>query len=185
MLDIVKQTMEFYFQKMRIPKIEELNIKRKELTLTKWNCFVTLFINWEVRWASWNVSEIKNSIAEELIENTVNALIWDSRFEKVNIWELKKIKIRVDLITNRKILARTDEQAKKWEQTISRIDPVKKWIFVIKKDYEKLAIILPNIDPKLITGKDYQWILSAKLWEIFDENKYIIYEIDTKVETDY
>jgi len=185
MISIVKQTMEFYLQKMRAPLINELEISRSELTTTKWSCFVTLFLNWEIRGSAGNIKEIKNSIAEELIENTIEAMVWDSRFDKVTIWESKEIKIRVDLITNRKVLARTDDEAKKWFETISKIDPVKNWIIVIKKDYTNTATILPNIDPKLITWKDYNGILSAKLWEAFDENKYIIYQIETKVESDY
>lgn len=170
---------------MRVPKTNELQINRSELLTTKWSCFVTIFLNWEVRWWAWNIKEIKSSIAEELIENTIEAITVDKRFEKLTIWESKNIKTRIDLITNRKVLARTDEEAKKWVNTLSKIDPVKNWVIVIKKDYTKTATILPNIDPKLITGKDYMWILSAKLWETFDENNYIIYQIETKVENDY
>lgn len=185
MKNIVKQTIDFYLQKMRAPLTSELKIDRSELLTTKWSCFVTIFLNWEIRGGAWNIKEIKSSIAEELIENTIEAIVWDTRFDKLSIWESKNIKIRVDLITNRKVLARTDEEAKKSVNTLSKIDPVKNWVIVIKKDYKKTATILPNIDPKLISGKDYIWILSAKLWETFNENNYIIYKIDTKVESDY
>lgn len=181
MINIVQQTIDFYLQKIRAPEISEIKIIQTELTTTKWSCFVTLFLNGEVRGAAGNIKEIKASIAEELIENTVDAMVADSRFDKVNIWEAKNIKIRVDLITNRRVLARTDDEAKKWVETVSKIDPVKNWIIVIKKDYSKTATILPNIDPKLISWKDYTNVLSAKLGEPFDENKYIIYEIETKV----
>lgn len=185
MIKLVKQTIEFYFQKMREPKISEVNIEQEDLFLLKWSCFVTIFLNWEVRGSAGNIKEIKNSLAEEIIENTIEAISKDSRFEKLTSTESKNIKIRVDLITNRKVLARTDEEAKAKVETISKIDPVKKGIIVIKKDYTNSATILPNIDTKLISWKDYNWILSAKLNETFDENKYIIYEIETKVESDY
>ncbi|MDQ7022096.1 MAG: AMMECR1 domain-containing protein [Candidatus Gracilibacteria bacterium] len=132
-----------------------------------------------------NIKEIKNSIAEELIENTIEAIVGDSRFDKLSIGDSTSIKIRVDLITNRKVLARTDDEAKKGINTLAKIDPVKNGIIVIKKDYSNTTTILPNIDSKLITGKDYIGILSAKLGETFDENKYIIYEIETKIENDY
>jgi len=185
MISIVKQTVEFYLQKMRTPKVDELEISRSEYLTTKWSCFVTIFLNWEVRGWAGNIKEIKNSIAEELIENTIEAITKDSRFEKLTIWESKNIKIRVDLITNRKVLARTDEEAKAKIETVSKIDPIKNWIIVIKKDYTNTTTILPNIDPKIIAWKDYTNILTAKLWENFDENKYIIYEIETKQENDY
>ena len=185
MINIAKQTVDFFIQKMRVPKVEELEISRSELTTTKGSCFVTIFLNWEVRGSAGNIKEIKNSLAEEIIENTIEAISKDSRFEKLTSPESKNIKIRVDLITNRKVLARTDEEAKAKVETISKIDPVKKGIIVIKKDYTNTTTILPNIDTKLISWKDYNWILSAKLWEQFDETKYIIYEIETKVESDY
>ena len=185
MISIVKQTVEFYLQKMRAPKVDELKVSRSEYLTTKWSCFVTIFLNWEVRGSAGNIKEIKSSIAEELIENTIEAITKDSRFEKLTIWESKNIKIRVDLITNRKVLARTDEEAKAKIETVSKIDPIKNWIIVIKKDYTNTTTILPNIDPKIIAWKDYTAILTAKLWENFDENKYIIYQIETKQENDY
>ncbi len=185
MINIVKQTIDFYLTKMREPQVSELEINNTELLNARWSCFVTIFLNWEVRWASWNIKEIKNSIAEEIIANTIEAISNDKRFSKLTTTESKDIKIRVDLITNRKVLARTDEEAKAWKETISKIDPIKNWIIVIKKDYTNTATILPNIDSKLITGSDYRGILSAKLNEGFEENKYIIYEIETKVESDY
>lgn len=185
MINIVKQTIDFYLQKMREPKADELNIEKTELLNSRWSCFVTIFLNWEVRWASGNIKEIKNSIAEEIIANTIEAMTADKRFSKLSIWDSKNIKLRVDLITNRKVLARTDDEAKSWVETLSKIDPIKNWIIVIKKDYSNTATILPNIDPKIITWTDYRWILSAKLNEGFEENKYIIYEVETKVESDY
>ena len=185
MITIVKQTIDFYLEKMREPQISELNIENTELLSSKGSCFVTIFLNWEVRWASWNIKEIKNSIAEEVIANTIEAITADKRFSKLSVWDSKNIKIRVDLITNRKVLARSDDEAKSWTETISKIDPIKNWIIVIKKDYSNTATILPNIDSKIIVWTDYKLILSSKLNEGFEENNYIIYEIETKVESDY
>lgn len=185
MITIVKQTIDFYLEKMREPQISELNIEKTELLSSKWSCFVTIFLNWEVRWASWNIKEIKNCIAEEIVANTIEAITADKRFSKLTILESKDIKIRVDLITNRKVLSRTDEEVKSWKETISKIDPIKNWVIVIKKDYSNTATILPNIDSKIIVWTDYKLILSSKLSEGFEESQYIIYEIETKVETDY
>lgn len=185
MIDIVKQTIDFFIQKARAPKVEELQNVDIELLNTKWSCFVTIFLNWQIRGSAGNIKEIKKSLAEEIIENTIEAISKDFRFNKLAFNEVKSIKIRVDLITNRKILALTDSETKTKIQIISKINPVKKGIIVIKKDYTKSATLLPNIDAKLISWKDYNNILSAKLDEIFDENKYIIYEIDTKVQSNY
>jgi len=185
MINIVTQTIDFYFNKLREPKTQELEIKNTSLLNTRWSCFVTIFLNWEVRWAAGNIKEIKDSLAEEIIANTIEAITNDKRFSKLTKAEAKNIKIRVDIITKRKVLARVDEEAKKQVETISKIDPIKNWIIVIKKDYSKASVILPNIDPKIIKWTDYKAIISAKLNESFDEDKYIIYELETKQENNY
>jgi tRNA(Ile)-lysidine synthase TilS/MesJ len=65
------------------------------------------------------------------------------------------------------------------------INPIKFWVIAIKKDYEKLAIILPNIDPKLVSSKDLEEVLSAKLKEEFNIKNYITYKIETDVFSDF
>ncbi len=185
MISIVQQTLDFYLSKMSVPDITEITLANEELASTKWSCFVTLFLKWEVRWSAGNIKDVLGSIAEELIANTIQAISKDSRFSPLTIWEKNDIKLRVDFIKNRKVVSRTPEQAKDWIETLARIDPIKNWVIVIKKDYSKTATILPNIDPKVVSGNDYQDILSAKLEEQFEEDKYIIYEIETIVERDY
>ena len=185
MIELVKSVIEFYLQKMSAPDVQDLTIGNSELLTKQWSCFVTVFHKWEVRGSAWNIQKISSSIAEELIINTVHAISKDDRFSPLTIWEWKDIKLRVDFITERKVLARTDDEAKSWTHTLAKIDPVKNWVVVIKKDYSKTATILPNIDPKILVWSDYQEKLSAKLWEAFDENKYIIYQISTVVERDY
>ena len=49
-----------------------------------------------------------------------------------------------------------------------------------------MACILPNINPKLLSGEDFINVLKEKLQEPkFNENEYIIYEIKTEVFTSY
>ena len=55
MINIAKQTVDFFIQKMRVPKIEELQNVSPELLATKWSCFVTIFLNWEVRGSAGNI----------------------------------------------------------------------------------------------------------------------------------
>ncbi len=185
MIELVQQTLKFYFQKLSAPDIQDLENVPTELSEATWSCFVTIFLNWEVRWSAGNIKKTGVSLAEELIINTVAAISKDDRFKPLNITEREQIKIRVDNITSRKILSRSQEDAKNWVSVLSKIDPVKNWILVIKKDYTHSATILPNIDPKLVMGTDYIWILGWKLWEDFLEDEYIIYEIETTIETDH
>jgi hypothetical protein len=45
MLDIVKQTVEFYFKNLRAPKLDELELKDNSLLGRKASIFVTLYIS--------------------------------------------------------------------------------------------------------------------------------------------
>lgn len=177
MLEIVQQTIEFYTRNLRVPTVEELNLKDKSLQNERGSFFVTIYLKWEVRWWAGNISEIKGNAIEELIENTISAISKDSRFKQLSMSEAKEIKIRVDRVSSREILK---------NKKISNLDPAISWVIVIKKDYRKVATILPNINPKLFTGNDFIPVLLEKLNEkTFNENDYIVYEIKTKVETDY
>ena len=185
MIEIVKQTLDFYFQKLSAPGIEDIPDIPTELQESTGSCFVTLFLYGEVRGSAGNIKKTWVSLAEELIINTVNAISLDSRFPALTIGEKDQIKLRVDNIISRKIFSRSKEDAKNGISVLSKIDPVKNGILVIKKDYTKSATILPNIDPKIIIGTDYAGILWGKLDEEFKEDDYIIYELETTVETDF
>jgi len=175
MLDIVEQVIKFYLENKKIPTKNDLDIKDLSLLEKKWNVFVTIYKNWNIVWNSWNIVEIENDLVNELIKNTIYAL-WDKRFPDLTLEDLGKIKIRIDIITNRILLN---------DRKISDLNPVKSWILVIKKDYNKLAVILPNISHTLTSGKDFENVLSRKLEEEFKPENYIIYEIQTEVLTNY
>ena len=177
MIHIIKQTLEFYTQYKKTPSISDIQIDDPSLLKEKASLFVTLYKKWEIRWSGWNIREITNSTAEELIENTIHAISKDTRFPEVKIDEVKDLKIRLDVITNRRVIQ---------DDELIKIDPVKNWVLAIKKDYSKLAVILPNIHPTLLTGEDFIPVLKEKLWEKdFQTNGYIIYEIVTEVSRDF
>ena len=175
MLEIVKQIIDFYYKKDDTPKLEDLEIKDKNLLEKKWSIFVTLYLDWLIIWSSWNIKSIEDNIVLELIQNTIWALK-DSRFTTPILKEKDNIKIRIDEITNRW------KPLPDWE--IKKIDPSKNWVLVIKTDYEKSATILPNISWKLLTWEDYISVLSKKLDEDFDDKNYLVYKIETKVYSD-
>ena len=177
MLSIVQQIIEFYTKHLKIPTISDLKIEDDSLLQKKWSVFVTIYKNWEIRWSAWNIKEIKANLIEELIENTIICISKDPRFSPLKLDETSLIKIRIDLLTNRKVL-------NEWE--LAKLDPVKSWVLVIKKDYEKMATILPNINPSLLTWENFIPILKEKLIEKeFDEKEYIIYEIQSETFIDF
>lgn len=177
MIDIAEQTLEHYFTKFLAPKPNELIIKDLSLQEKAWNVFITLYKNGEVRGSAGNIKEIEENLVAEITGNTIEAATSDSRFDKVKAEEKNDIKIRLDYIKDRKIID---------EITLRRIDPVKNGVIAIKRDYEKLAVILPNMSPSLITGSDFLEVLARKLGgEKVTDKDFILYQIQTEVETNY
>lgn len=177
MLEIVQQTINFYVKNLKTPAIGDLNIENKALLEEKWSFFVTIYLKWEVRWSAGNVKELKENSVLELIESTIAAISQDSRFAPINLTDVQEIKIRVDKITSRQVLS---------DRKIEDLDPAISGIIAIKKDYSKVACILPNINPKLFIGADMIPVLEEKLREKkFVSDDYIVYEIKTDVETNY
>lgn len=177
MIDIAQQTLEHYFTKFLTPKPNEVIVKDVSLQDKKGNVFVTLYKNGEVCGSAGNIKEIEENLVAEIIANTIKAATDDERFEKIKAEEKGSIKIRLDYITDRKIID---------EVGLRRLDPVKNGVIAIKRDYEKLAVILPNMSPNLITGSDFLEVLARKLgWDKVTDKDFIIYQITTKMETNY
>ncbi len=172
MIDIVKQTLDFYFENSRAPKVEEIEVSDSLLLERTWSIFVTLYVSWVVKWSSGNIKEIEDNLVWEIISNTVSAL-HDSRFPNLTVQDKDNIKIRVDEIDSRWKPLNDGE--------IENIDPTKFWVLVIKTDYEKSATILPNISGNLITWKDFAPVLSKKLDEEFNDKNYLVYKIETNI----
>lgn len=172
MISVVQQTIDFYLKNFKTPLVSELDVEDSTL-LENGSVFVTLYKNWEIRWAAWNIKEIKDTLREELIENTITAISKDPRFKPLKLDEAKDLKIRVDKIISRQILQ------DKW---ILQVDPTKSWVLAIKKDYSAMAALLPNINPMLLTGEDMIPVFKEKFKvKDFIEKDYILYEIQTEV----
>ncbi|QFR39684.1 AMMECR1 domain-containing protein [Candidatus Gracilibacteria bacterium 28_42_T64] len=177
MLNIISQTMEFYTKYKKVPSLSDIKIENSSLLEGKTSLFITLYKNGEIRGSAGNIREITSSTAEELIQNTIHAISKDHRFPEIKIDDVKDLKIRLDVITNRRVIQ---------DNELTKIDPVKNGVLAIKKDYSKLAVILPNIHPTLLTGDDFAPILKEKLGEkYFKANEYIVYEIQTEVSRDF
>ncbi len=172
MVELVKQIIDYFLKNKQEPLLSSLIIKDRAITENRGCCFVTVYKNGEIRGSAWNIKEIEENLAKEIIKNTIEAISKDTRFKPVGEDEWKLLKIRVDVISDRKIL-------KEW--MIKKLDPVKVWVMAIKKDWEKLAVVLPNISPKLITGEDFIPVLKSKLWWKFEEKDYQLQEIFTEV----
>ncbi len=177
MIEIAKQTIDFFIKTGKKPRFLDLKIENENDLKNRWSLFVTIYHKWEIRGSAWNIKEIENSIAEEIIENTIFAISKDPRFKPISPKEANEIKIRIDKITRRDLLK---------NKSIAQVEPTKVWIIAIKNDYSKMAAILPNINPKIINWEDFIPVIKEKLKEKdFKEKNYIIYEIETEVETSF
>lgn len=176
MLEIVKDSIEFYLKYLKEPTLQDIKVSDQNALNQKWACFVTIYKNGEVRWSAGNIKEIEWSLAQEIIKNSIEAISKDKRFAPLTLAEARDIRIRLDIIQDRKILE---------EGKILWVDPMISGIIAIKRDYSKLATILPNISPKLMTGSDLLHMLEAKLEEKLEEKDYILYEIKTKTDRNY
>ena len=176
MTELILKILDFYFEKRLSPTVEDLWITDPSLLEQPGSVFVTLYKKGEVIGSAGNIKEIEWNLAEELISSTLDALN-DKRFETITKTDLKNLKVRADVITERKILAKTE---------ITSLDPVKAWVIAIKKDYSDLAVILPNVSPQLITGEDFYEALKFKLNEKkFEEKDHILYGIETRTENNF
>jgi len=171
MLDIAKQTLDFYTKYLKSPTIDDIKIEDKSLLDTQWCIFVTIYKNGEVRWSAGNIKELGENIVLEIIENTVQAISKDSRFSPIKLDEVAKLKIRIDMIKSRTILK---------DKEILSIDPIKNGVLAIKNDYNTMGIVLPNITPLLLTWEDFIPVLKEKMKiKDFQEKDFILYSIET------
>ena len=187
MLDLVKQILEFYFKNNKAPTISDLQIKDDSLLTKQWWVFVTFYKWWIVRGSAWNIRWLEVSIINELIISTISALTKDSRFPEITLSESSKLQIRVDEISSMDVLDTSTREWKQENSEIKKLDPVKNGVAVIDRNYDDIAVILPNISAKLLSWEDFVWVLENKLKSKakFQEKNYIVYSIETKVETNF
>jgi AMMECR1 domain-containing protein len=139
---------------------------------------VTLYNKGEVCGSAGNIKEIEENLLNELIASTVAALSTDKRFEPIlSVEEAETLKVRIDEIVSKIVLVE--------EKELLKLEPKKVGTIVIKKDYEKMAVILPNISSNLHYGKDFPEALSNKLGEKFKFSDYIVYKLETKQYTNF
>lgn len=171
MIEIANQTLDYFIKNQKAPSKSELVIKDVSLVDRKWPVFVTLYNKWEIIWSAWNIVDLESDLINEIISSTIWAYS-DARFDNSQL-EIKDIKIRIDYVKNRVSL---------WnDKSFKQVNPTKYGMIVIKKDYSKAWVILPNISPKLTSWNDLITYIWKKLDEVYNENDYINYVIETEV----
>ncbi|MGL5379519.1 AmmeMemoRadiSam system protein A [Clostridium sp.] len=127
---LARKNLDSYYNKGILLNLED--VKDKELVEEKKGVFVSLKINGELRGCIGTISPTTNSIAEEIIKNSISAALNDPRFSQVKKEELLEIDISVDLLYPAE------------KTTFEDLDP--KTYGVIVTSGGKRGLLLPNLE---------------------------------------
>lgn len=127
---LARRNLESYFYEGKLLTSED--IEDKELLNDRKGVFVSLKINGELRGCIGTIAPTTNSVAEEIIRNSISAALNDPRFSPVKKEELLDIDISVDLLYSPE---KTD---------FNGLDP--KVYGVIVSYGEKRGLLLPNLE---------------------------------------
>ncbi|MBQ5676201.1 MAG: AmmeMemoRadiSam system protein A [Lachnospiraceae bacterium] len=105
----------------------------EELLNRQAGCFVSLKKEGKLRGCIGTIAPTKASLAEEIIENAINAAVSDPRFEPVAINELDFLEYSVDVLGEAEAISSPSE-----------LD-VKKYGVIVSKGYKR-GLLLPNLE---------------------------------------
>ena len=127
---LARRNLESYFNNGTLVSIED--IKDEDLLNDKKGIFVSMKINGELRGCIGTISPTTNSVAEEIIKNSISAAINDPRFSPVRKDELLEIDLSVDVLYPAEVT------------TFEELDPKKYGVIVSSKG--KRGLLLPNLE---------------------------------------
>lgn len=119
-----------YFTEGKIITVDE--IVDKELLNDKKGVFVSLKLNGELRGCIGTIEPTTQSVAEEIIRNSLSAALNDPRFQPLREDELKEVDISVDLLYPAE------------KTTFENLDP-KNYGVIVSSGYKK-GLLLPNLE---------------------------------------
>ncbi len=130
-VQLARKSLEEYVltgRKIKIPEgIEEELLRRRA------GCFVSLKKDGMLRGCIGTIAPTKQSLAEEIIENAINAAVNDPRFDPVEPEELEYLVYSVDILGEAEEISSPKE-----------LD-VKKYGVIVTKGYKR-GLLLPNLD---------------------------------------
>lgn len=131
--DLAKSTLEMFLTKQELPKMSTLP---EELLRKRAACFVSLHLakNNALRGCIGTIVPVYKNLAGEIIANTIEAALHDSRFEPVKIKELKNIKYSVDVLSEPEEIPSAD-----------KLNP-KKYGVIVKTYDGRSGLLLPNLE---------------------------------------
>ena len=177
MIEIVEQVIKYFAAHGKAPEPSSLNGVNQDLLEKQGSVFVTLYSSGEVRGSAGNIKPIEENMLLELIASTTSAMSTDDRFEQISVQEAETLKARIDEVTAETILVH--------EKELINLEPKKYGAIAIKKDYDTMAVILPNISSTLHFWKDFPEALWKKMKKKFVFKDYIVYKLETTQVTNF
>ncbi len=104
-----------------------------ELTTSKAGTFVSIHKHGELRGCIGTILPVRDSLADEIIDNAISAATRDPRFEPITPDELKWLDINVDVLTEPEDISSTDE-----------LDP-KRYGVIVNKGFKR-GLLLPDLE---------------------------------------
>lgn len=135
---LARKNLDKYFNEGKYVELSE--IEDKELLNDKKGVFVSMKINGELRGCIGTIAPTTNSVAEEIIKNSISAALNDPRFLPVKNEELLEVDISVDLLFPPE------------PTTFEELDP--KVYGVIVSYGQRRGLLLPNLEG--VNSKEYQ-----------------------------
>jgi len=131
---------------------EEMYVKQRGV-------FVSIKREGRLRGCIGTIMPTKPSIAEEIINNAIEAAIKDSRFTEVQVEELDELSIVVDVLSEMELVSSKQD-----------LD-INKYGIVVTNDYRR-GLLLPNIDG--VESVDHQIAIALQKAGINNDEKYTI-----------
>lgn len=127
---LARKNLDLYFNEGKLVSLDDINDEK--LLNDKKGVFVSLKINGDLRGCIGTISPTTDTVAEEIIRNSISAAVNDPRFSPLRKEELKDIDISVDLLYPPE------------ETTFDKLDP--KTYGVIVSCGNKRGLLLPNLE---------------------------------------
>lgn len=111
---------------------ERYNFLFNEFKNTKLGCFVSFYIDNNLRGCVGTIEPVFDNVILEIINNSISSAFKDPRFEPVSLKEYPYLQVKIDFIINIEKIS-----------SIASLDP-KKYGVIVKKD-NKRGVLLPDI----------------------------------------
>lgn len=153
LLNLARQTLEYFFRTQKILKISETELTEVELK-EKRGTFVTLMKDGQLCGCIGHIEPVQE-IYKDVISNVLSAAFEDTRFEPLVVDELEQIKIEISVLTKPQILIYSSIQ-----DLLNKLIPLKHGVIIRKGRFS--ATYLPQVWEEIEAKEEFLSSLCLK-----------------------